>query len=208
MVKLVNLLLSNKHSLQHIDIDLFAVLCPAGPLKLLISIAEERDEIIPALVYSAGMASFDEENDPVGGYRTKESNSSKRINWSSWLPFSSSSKGYTTIENEEEEEEEEVALREGVENSNLSVNEMSNMSEDHPPQPCSRRISRRHTEEEDDEDKELNAIKLGLGDFIFYSVLIGRAARTDAVTLCLCIFAILTVSWITIYVDISSLVLI
>lgn len=169
------------------------MLCPAGPLKLLISIAEERNEGIPALVYSAGMASFDDENDPVGGYRTQQSNSSKGVNWLASLPFSSgSSKGYTAIETEEEGE---GAIREGVESSNLSVNEMSNLSDHPPPQPSRRRTRRQsHEEEEDDEDDELNAIKLGLGDFIFYSVLIGKAARTDSVTLCLCIFAILTVS--------------
>lgn len=161
--------------------DLFAVLCPSGPLRMLISMAEERQENIPALIYSAGMASIDaDENNPIGGYRTQESNSSKKIDWSSWLSFSSKSKGYTTLENEEEE----------ASSSSLSTNELQNLSDRRPVQ---RRDPEEGEEEDDDEDDDMNAIKLGLGDFIFYSVLVGKASRTDPITLCLCIVAILTV---------------
>lgn len=162
--------------------DLFAVLCPTGPLRMLIAIAEERQEDIPALIYSAGMASLDNDSDVIGGYRTHESNSKRKINWSSWLPSFSKSKGYTTIENEEEASSMNFGVM-----SHTSVNELDTFSR-----------SAQHTESEDsedeDEDDQLNAIKLGLGDFIFYSVLVGKAAKTDEVTLCLCIIAILTVS--------------
>ncbi|GAA5812280.1 hypothetical protein MFLAVUS_005731 [Mucor flavus] len=169
--------------------DLFAVLCPSGPLRLLISMAEERQENIPALIYSAGMASIDaDENNPIGGYRTQESNSSKKIDWSSWLSFSSKSKGYTTLENEEEE----------ASRSSLSTNELQNLSDRCPVQ---RRDPEEGEEEDDDEDNDdMNAIKLGLGDFIFYSVLVGKASRTDPITLCLCIVAILTGLSLTIFI--------
>ncbi|KAI9366575.1 Presenilin-domain-containing protein [Pilaira anomala] len=158
--------------------DLFAVLCPSGPLRLLISMAEERQEDIPALIYSAGMASLDAEDDPIGGYRTQESNSSKKINWSSWLPFSSKSKGYTTIENEDQSEG----------SSHMSINELENLAE-----TGRRSVQQGHdSDDEDGDEDDMNAIKLGLGDFIFYSVLVGKASRTDLVTLCLCVIAILT----------------
>lgn len=162
------------------------MLCPAGPLRLLLTIAEEREETIPALIYSAGMASLDNNTDVIGGYRTHESISSKRINWLSWLPFSSKSKGYTTIDNEEE-----ISLRNGLEVLHTSVNELDTLSSS-GQQTHSKSDS--EDDDEDDEDDELNAIKLGLGDFIFYSVLVGKAAKTNEVTLCLCIIAILTVS--------------
>ncbi|CAO0791969.1 unnamed protein product [Mucor circinelloides] len=156
--------------------DLFAVLCPAGPLRLLITMAEERQENIPALVYSAGMASFDTEDDFIGGYRTQESNRASK-NHKKWLPFTNANKGYRPIHNNELDENATLSIA-------LSTLEQSRDVE--------RRNSNEAGQDEDEEEDELNAIKLGLGDFIFYSVLVGKAAKTDSVTLCLCIIAILT----------------
>ncbi|KAL7323885.1 hypothetical protein PS15p_210475 [Mucor circinelloides] len=156
--------------------DLFAVLCPAGPLRLLITMAEERQENIPALVYSAGMASFDTEDDFIGGYRTQESNRASQ-NHKKWLPFTNANKGYRPIHNNESNENATSSIA-------LSTLEQSRDIE--------RRNSNEAGQDEDEEEDELNAIKLGLGDFIFYSVLVGKAAKTDSVTLCLCIIAILT----------------
>ncbi|CEP19741.1 hypothetical protein [Parasitella parasitica] len=162
--------------------DLFAVLCPGGPLKLLITMAEERQENIPALLYSAGMASFDTENDFIGGYQTQESSHDTRYH-NKWSPFASKNKGYHPINNDQDDDNP---------TGSMVLNDLSR-------HPSSSRNSGRDIEqtdniEEGEEDDEMNAIKLGLGDFIFYSVLVGKAAKTDAVTLCLCIIAILTVS--------------
>jgi len=93
--------------------DLFAVLCPRGPLRVLVETAQERDEPIPALIYNASiimmMGSKSEEEDD---------------------------KGPGTAVNDAEEDEK----------------------------PKSR------------------GVKLGLGDFVFYSVLVGRAAMFDMLT--------------------------
>jgi len=78
--------------------DLFAVLCPGGPLRVLVETAQQRDEPIPALIYNASIFML----------MTGETSS------------------------------EEAPKGRGV--------------------------------------------KLGLGDFVFYSVLVGRAALTDMVT--------------------------
>ncbi|KAI7899719.1 Presenilin-domain-containing protein [Cokeromyces recurvatus] len=157
--------------------DLFAVLCPAGPLNLLISIAEERQEEIPALIYSAGMASFDNsETSAIDGYRTQETSTNTNI-WT-WIFNKSSKKGYHVVQNSEE---------------GAFVNELTDISSITRVQEESIRNDNIEVEcEQEDEEDELKAIKLGLGDFIFYSVLVGKASRTNAITLCLCIIAILT----------------
>jgi len=93
--------------------DLFAVLCPRGPLKVLVETAQQRQEPIPALLYNASvyMMMADEERAPPP-----------------------------------------------------------------PAQPSGKR----------------KGVKLGLGDFVFYSVLIGRAALFDMITVFSCFIAIVT----------------
>jgi len=94
--------------------DLFAVLCPRGPLKVLVETAQERDEPIPALIYSATVM-----------------------------------------------------------------------------------IMMADPDEEDEESKK-RGVKLGLGDFVFYSVLVGRAALFDILTVFTCFVAVITGLFMTI----------
>ncbi|OZJ06304.1 hypothetical protein BZG36_00688 [Bifiguratus adelaidae] len=53
--------------------------------------------------------------------------------------------------------------------------------------------------DEDDEEEERSGLKLGLGDFVFYSVLIARASVYDWVTTVCCTVAVLTGLNATIY---------
>ncbi|KAK2918381.1 hypothetical protein Q8A73_002752 [Channa argus] len=122
--------------------DLVAVLCPKGPLRMLVETAQERNEpIFPALIYSSAMV------------------------WTVGMasPVDAQHSGHETDEE--------------AENSSRRV------------EPESQR-PRSFPEEEPEEDR---GVKLGLGDFIFYSVLVGKAAATggDWNTTIACFVAIL-----------------
>uniref|UniRef100_A0AAR2KD95 Presenilin n=1 Tax=Pygocentrus nattereri TaxID=42514 RepID=A0AAR2KD95_PYGNA len=117
--------------------DLIAVLCPKGPLRMLVETAQERNEpIFPALIYSC-------------------------------ISFASDEEAHHNEDRAEEREEAE------------------------PQRPTVHGQNRSHSVEEDLEEDR--GVKLGLGDFIFYSVLVGKAAATgeDWNTTLACFVAIL-----------------
>ena len=115
--------------------DLYAVLTPNGPLRLMVELAQERDEDIPALVYESRGGSF-------GDARAR-----------------------------------------ARQNSGVSGDAVGAAGSPYDP-----------SLEADDEDGEFglpDSIKLGLGDFIFYSVLVGRAAMWSPITCAFCFIAVL-----------------
>lgn len=147
--------------------DLAAVLLPVGPLKLLVELAISRDEDIPALVYEAR---------PV-----REDNIVQRRVWRERMANSHSS--------ESSDQNVETTQANHFPNTELSA-----------PLIDSRMVT--VTTQEDAVSSEnmflegiglgsTGAIKLGLGDFIFYSVLVGRAAMYDVMTVYACYLAII-----------------
>ncbi|XP_063679231.1 presenilin-2-like [Bolinopsis microptera] len=101
--------------------DLFAVLCPKGPLRILVETAEERNEpIFPSLIYSSTMM---------------------------W-----------TI----------TTMADGEPVSSYNPLNNSTGSSASPPERAQPEM-----------EPEEQGVKLGLGDFIFYSVLVGKAATAD-----------------------------
>ncbi|CAB4002211.1 Presenilin-2 [Paramuricea clavata] len=119
--------------------DLFAVLCPNGPLQILVRTAQERNEpIFPALIYSStimwgiGMAN---ENEP--GRTTEEP-----VNTEAFDQVSDEGDGPSRSE------------------ASHAVSALAGQD----------RESNRNYEDEE------KGVKLGLGDFIFYSVLVGKAS--------------------------------
>ncbi|ORE07469.1 Presenilin-domain-containing protein [Rhizopus microsporus var. microsporus] len=103
--------------------DLIAVLCPFGPLRLLIESSKNQQREVPALLYSVNAV---------------------------WLMMASAG--------------------------------------EHFNQPSS---SARNSREYQS-TVERNGLKLGLGDFVFYSVLVARAAMYDWITTVCCTIAVLT----------------
>ncbi|XP_073904940.1 presenilin-2 isoform X2 [Castor canadensis] len=135
--------------------DLVAVLCPKGPLRMLVETAQERNEpIFPALIYSSAMV------------------------WTvSMAKLDPSSQGALQLPYDPE-----------MEDSYDSFGEPSYPEVFEPPLPG-------YPGEELEEEEE-RGVKLGLGDFIFYSVLVGKAAATgsgDWNTTLACFVAILII---------------
>ncbi|XP_014417631.1 presenilin-2 isoform X2 [Camelus dromedarius] len=119
--------------------DLVAVLCPKGPLRMLVETAQERNEpIFPALIYSSAMV------------------------WTVGMAkLDPSSQGALQLPYDPE-----------MEDSYDSFGEPSYPEVFEPPLPG--------YPGEDLEEEEERGVKLGLGDFIFYSVLVGKAAATGS----------------------------
>merc|ERR1719275_269139 len=161
--------------------DLFAVLAPFGPLRILVETAQERNEqIFPSLIYSSGVmyamvGMADRDTVPVAPKRSSREGSGGASrsdmvdgfgeNWRSEADDRERRRGPVREENSTSRREvirEPTGLAPG-----LAGQEM----------------------EEDEEDR---GVKLGLGDFIFYSILVGKASSYgDWNTTLACFVAIL-----------------
>ncbi|PWA73025.1 presenilin-1 [Artemisia annua] len=159
--------------------DLVAVLAPGGPLKILVELASSRDDDLPALVYEARptveggieMSRRGDVGEGVDG--TDESDDTGETSplvrnvrdgvRSSYSGSSGMSRGNEIVENEE-----------GTPLSAIMGMEMESRSGDVR------------------EEEMTRGIKLGLGDFVFYSVLVGRAAMYDLMTVYACYLAIIS----------------
>lgn len=156
--------------------DLIAVLCPFGPLRILVETARSRnDNLFPAMVYSSTliytifMAKLSEP--PVA---LESSNGTRQIDRTD---------DYGNINSER--------------NNNLITNRRSNNSSQpavrsaQNGQPPSANFNQPSENQFQDDDEE-NGVKLGLGDFIFYSILVGKASILgDWNTVIACFVAIL-----------------
>lgn len=150
--------------------DTFAVLTPKGPLRILVETAQERNEqIFPALIYSSTvMYSL------VAATSGGEGDEGKQDTQEPTSPGAQA--GFTR--EWADGLEQRVESRQRIIDSHSQAHQGPSISTE--PQ-----IHR----EEDDEER---GVKLGLGDFIFYSVLVGKASSYgDWNTTIACFVAIL-----------------
>ncbi|XP_012235371.1 presenilin-1 [Linepithema humile] len=177
--------------------DLIAVLTPKGPLRILVETAQERNEsIFPALIYSstilysftvtyagyvqaATMASGDTAVSPT---RDQTDNQNNREEEGGFTPEWVETHGERSARRAQE-------LRE---NSTTLV-EDARQQENRPQEPQNAEDEERQIAEETRRiGSEERGVKLGLGDFIFYSVLVGKASSYgDWNTTLACFVAIL-----------------
>jgi len=144
--------------------DLFAVLAPFGPLRILVETAQERNEqIFPSLIYSAGViytlvGMADAPNDTARARTGSDAGFTRQ-----W------------VNGDDPRRTAAVNSTSGQPQNNVQrIQDPQNQ-----PQPGF----------ESDEDR---GIKLGLGDFIFYSILVGKASSYgDWNTTLACFVAIL-----------------
>ncbi|KAG0357019.1 Presenilin-1 [Podila minutissima] len=152
--------------------DLIAVLCPFGPLKILVESSRNQNQEVPALLYTVNAV------------------------WFMAAPPNAIT--------------EREAIRNKVEPEDLSVDNPSfighsrttgrdggtSVSSSSRNSGRDRELGHRDEENnnsnEDEDDDDGGGLKLGLGDFVFYSVLVARAAMFDWVTTICCMVAVLT----------------
>ncbi|KYQ92331.1 presenilin family protein [Tieghemostelium lacteum] len=194
--------------------DIFAVLCPGGPLKQLIDTAKKRGEEIPALIYNAsvyiGMANL-ESNDsnqssPISPTtitntvstptKSQFNQQQNEVSQPSPLPNESSSCSTLNEMLEDDDDHDENQMNKTI-SSSPSSSDISDTNTDHSIQispDLTTSISSNNLS-----TKKPSNIKLGLGDFVFYSVLVGRAALNDMITVCTCFIAVITGLFLTLF---------
>nr|XP_002121305.1 presenilin-1-like [Ciona intestinalis] len=147
--------------------DLLAVLCPKGPLRMLVETAQSRNEsLFPALIYSSGMmwTVGMAQNAPAPNQVHSDNTSSTS---------QGSDTGFDVAWQRRHNRNSGEVI--------ITSNETRNQARQQLGPPP-----------EGSEEAEDKGVKLGLGDFIFYSVLVGKASATgDWNTTIACFVAIL-----------------
>lgn len=161
--------------------DLLAVLCPKGPLRILVETAQERNEpIFPALIYSSTMVWLVNMADTDRPKR----NSTEAASPQQEAQAALASPAPSTLSQDDggftpswvSHQEHQLGTLQSTEQTRREIQDMP---------------SARPPVEDDDEER---GVKLGLGDFIFYSMLVGKASATasgDWNTTLACFVAIL-----------------
>ena len=168
--------------------DIAAVLSPAGPLRAIVELAEERDEDIPALVYESRPlrrgrfepadedAAHDEPRSADDPPAAAEPQQLREIPLAVF--DAAAGGGFRERSPGASRRPASPASGSDVEAAAAAEGNVSGAAP-LPAQPASVCSS----------DAE-RSVKLGLGDFIFYSLLVGRAAMTDTLTAAACYIGI------------------
>ncbi|KAL5059043.1 hypothetical protein RYX36_030647 [Vicia faba] len=176
--------------------DLVAVLAPGGPLKLLVDLASSRNEELPALIYEARPTVAPTGRAAALGFLVAGVTESGSGSGSSSIELQ-----VVPTENESNRNTHGVDDSVGVVRVEDLINDEgersplvgnANREEERSPLVEVNRTERNMATRREEEELSERGIKLGLGDFVFYSVLVGRAAMYDLMTVYACYLAIIS----------------
>jgi presenilin 1 len=173
--------------------DLFAVLCPKGPLKVLLDTAVERNEHIPALLYSAAVWIFMVRNtahDAVDDDDARPPKPASRLVVDQDALDIEAVPAPVMRPQQQQQHQQQHQQQQQQQQQHRASGYDAPESMDAPARPAS-------NPNELPAPERRKGIQLGLGDFVFYSVLVGRAALSDMSTVYTCFVAIITGLFLT-----------
>lgn len=147
--------------------DLFAVMTPIGPLRWLVDLVHEKGTPLPGLLFQADIV--DAHVDP---------SAKARSSGSCGIASGKAAQGGTGSQDHQ---------KQGI---SASTSTTQTEATEAAVQSCKHRDDQQEDEYDEYDDK---TIKLGLGDFIFYSVLVARAAMHGMAVFAACFLCILVV---------------
>ncbi|KAJ8329802.1 hypothetical protein O5D80_002000 [Batrachochytrium dendrobatidis] len=179
--------------------DLIAVLCPFGPLRLLLESAQTQDQQLPAaLLYSAMVFMAAPGNHPSSRVSPAVDQKSEftQLRHIASLPLATEhpTAGYNARDETPDnnagtyylsttDQLEERPLQADLSSRGIELETMGDIRQNHPGINTSNHDNYEIPPVVDDtDDDEDSGLKLGLGDFVFYSVLVGRASLFDWIT--------------------------
>eukprot|EP01116_Phalansterium_solitarium_P017491 TRINITY_DN4319_c0_g1_i1.p1 TRINITY_DN4319_c0_g1~~TRINITY_DN4319_c0_g1_i1.p1 ORF type:complete len:445 (+),score=143.03 TRINITY_DN4319_c0_g1_i1:286-1620(+) len=168
--------------------DLFAVLCPRGPLRLLVEEAQRRQEPIPALLYNASvftmMADTDPEDPPLARPSGAEA---QAVRVKKPRARDAGAARGTMADMSRGDASSTGSVARSASESTIGPSPRREAFVERPPAQMAVQ-----SDSPNPDAPKRKGVKLGLGDFVFYSVLIGRAALFDMSTVFTCFIAIIT----------------
>lgn len=151
--------------------DLFAVLHPKGPLNMLVKYAREKGDPLPALVYDTNPNDAGREDDP---------NPAKVR-----IPQKNTERGDGSTHTSESDASQKKARKK---RSPSRKKRAPNPDEDAKPKDDLEAGPAANAEPSNDAEEDYRVgtmgahLKLGLGDFVFYSILVAEASKSSAMT--------------------------
>ena len=187
--------------------DLVAVLCPYGPLRIMIESAQQNNIELPsALIYTTAisfMADIEHETAPSPTSNNSNTQDNPVLVAVSTGNLAARSESRLLHDRPstfaDQQQQQHHHHQESIEMQTFS----SPLS--HPSQPTSQQPRRQNRQQQVQgrprrTGQAGSGLKLGLGDFVFYSVLVGRASLSDWLTTIGCMLSVLSGLVITIFI--------